>query len=402
MQINVIQKYAGWVLLAGLAAAALVWAFRPRPLSVDAGTVSVARFEQTIEQDGRLRVQNRFTITAPTAAELERPVLKVGDPVTAAQVVATLTPVAPQMLDARTRSVLLERVGSAQAARASALAQLQRQQAALARAQLDFERAQKLASENFVSASARDQAALNLQEQQKALEAAQAQAHVAEHALSEARAALDASQGRSDPAVLVAGRWNLKSPVSGRVIKLHLESGGPVNVGQPLLEIADTGQVDAVIDVLSTDATRVKVGAVVRLSLGAGVAPLLGNVARIEPVAFTKVSALGIEEQRVNLIVQVQPSVAQQAVIGDGYRVDASILVSAQDAALLVPAAALLRDGAQWSVFVVDGGRARRRLVQVRERNAELAWVQSGITEGERVVLYPGATLADGQRVQLR
>ena len=295
MQINAIQKYAGWSLLAVLAAGALVWAFRPRPLAVDAGTVSLARFEQTIEQDGRLRAQNRYTITAPSAAELERPALKVGDTVSAAQVVATLTPVAPQMLDARTRSVLLERLGSAQAARSSALAQLQRQQAALARAQLDFERAQKLASENFVSASARDQAALNLQEQQKALEAAQAQAHVAEHALNEASAALAAGQGRNDQADLVAGRWKLKSPISGRVIKVHLESGGPVNVGQPLLEIADTGQVDAVIDVLSGDATRVQVGALVRLSLGPGVAPLQGHVTRIEPVAFTGSMPFSVE-----------------------------------------------------------------------------------------------------------
>ncbi len=117
---------------------------------------------------------------------------------------------------------------------------------------------------------------------------------------------------------------------------------------------------------------------------------------------FTKVSALGIEEQRVNIIVQLQPSAAQQALIGEGYRVDASILVSAQDGALLVPAAALLRDGAQWSVFVLQDGRARRRAVEVRERNAELAWVKDGVTPGERVLLYPSASLADGHRVQVR
>lgn len=146
---------------------------------------------------------------------------------------------------------------------------------------------------------------------------------------------------------------------------------------------------------------RVKLGAPVRLSIGPGVPLLQGQVARIEPVAFTKVSALGIEEQRVNLIVQLPPPPTQQAVIGEGYRVDAQVLVSAQDGALLIPAAALVRDGAQWTVFVVEGGRARRRTVQVRERNAEVAWLQSGVAAGERVVLYPGADLVEDQRLRV-
>lgn len=402
MKFETLQKYAGWVLLGLLLVASLAWAFWPRALLVEEGRVSRGRFEQTIVQDGRLRVQNRYVISAPTAAELMRISLKVGDRVLAAQVVATLTPVAPQMIDARTRAVLLERVGSAQGARAAAQAQLLRQQTALEQAQLEAQRTQKLASENFVSASARDQAALNLQAQQRATEAALAEAHVAEHSLSEARAALAASEGRAAPGGPIAGRWDLTSPTNGRIIKIHQESGGPVAVGQPLLEVADTALVDAVIDVLSGDAMRIRTGTTVRLAVGSGVAPLEGRVARIEPVAFTKVSALGIEEQRVNVIVQLQPTPAQQAVLGEGYRVDATLLVSAQDDALLVPGAALVRDGEQWRVFVVEGGHAKRRAVRVRERNAETAWVQDGVTPGERVLLYPDASLIDGQKVQTR
>ncbi len=402
MNINTLKKYAGWSALAVLALAALLWAFWPRARVVDVAQVHIGRFEQTIEQDGRLRVKNRYAITAPTAAELVRPTLRVGDPVQVNQVVATLLPVAPQMLDARTRSVLQERLGSAQAAYTAALAQVQRQQAALAQAELEAQRVQRLASDNFVSASARDQAMLALQGQQKAREAAGAESHVAEHALSEARAALAASQGLNVPGAVLAGRWTLRSPVGGRVIKLNQESAGPVTVGQTLLEIADTTQVDAVLDVLSGDAARVRPGARVLLTVGAGVAPLQGQVTRIEPVAFTKVSALGIEEQRVNLIVELQPTPAQQAVIGEGYRVDGQILVSAQDAALLMPAAALVRDGAQWTVFAVEGGRARRHVVQVRERNAEVAWLLSGVEAGARVVLYPGADLLEGQRLLIR
>jgi HlyD family secretion protein len=402
MNSNTLKKYAGWSALAVMVLAALLWAFWPRALAVDTGEVRFGRFEQTIEQDGRLRVKNRYAITAPTAAELVRPTLRVGDLVEVNQPVATLLPVAPQMLDARTHSVLQERVGSAEAAQAAALAQLQRQQVALAQAELEAQRVQRLASDNFVSASARDQATLALQAQQKVWEAARAESHVAEHVLREARAALAVSQGRDVPGAVLAGRWNLRSPVGGRVIKLNQESAGPVPVGQTLLEIADTTQVDAVLDVLSGDAARVRPGARVLLTVGVGVVPLQGQVTRIEPVAFTKVSALGIEEQRVNLIVELQPTPAQQAVIGEGFRVDGQILVSAQDAALVLPAAALVRDGAQWTVFVVDGGRARRRVVQVRERNAEVAWLQSGVEAGAWVVLYPGSDLLEGQRLLVR
>jgi HlyD family secretion protein len=402
MNSNTLKKYAGWSALAVMVLAALLWAFWPRALAVDTGEVRFGRFEQTIEQDGRLRVKNRYAITAPTAAELVRPTLRVGDLVEVNQPVATLLPVAPQMLDARTHSVLQERVGSAEAAQAAALAQLQRQQVALAQAELEAQRVQRLASDNFVSASARDQATLALQAQQKVWEAARAESHVAEHVLREARAALAVSQGRDVPGAVLAGRWNLRSPVGGRVIKLNQESAGPVTVGQTLLEIADTTQVDAVLDVLSGDAARVRPGARVLLTVGVGVVPLQGQVTRIEPVAFTKVSALGIEEQRVNLIVELQPTPAQQAVIGEGFRVDGQILVSAQDAALVLPAAALVRDGAQWTVFVVDGGRARRRVVQVRERNAEVAWLQSGVEAGAWVVLYPGSDLLEGQRLLVR
>ncbi len=391
------RRWATWGALALVGGAAAAWAFWPRALEVEVGEVATGRFEQTIQEDGRMRVVHRWVVSAPTQAELERPPLKVGDAVAAGDVVASLVPAAPQMIDARTRGVLRERVGSAQAAFAAAQAQAGRARAALDQARLEAERAEQLARDNFIAASARDQARLALAAQHKALDAAQAQVHVSEHAVSEARAALARAEGGPVPA---GTRWQLRAPVAGRVTKLHHESATTVAPGAPLIEIADTTQLEAVIDVLSSDALRIAPGAAVRLAAGAGIAPIAARVVRIEPVAFTKVSALGIEEQRVNVIAQADGAVPPA--LGDGFRVDATIAVAGHDGVLLAPAAALVRDGTQWSVLVVDGGRARRRPVEVVERNPQHAWIRNGVRPGERVVLYPGAAIEDGQRVRVR
>lgn len=397
------KKHRRWIvgaLLAAAVAALLLAAYRPRPLTVDVAAVTVGTFEQSIEEDGRLRMKERYLIAAPTPAQLQRPALKVGDAVRAGDVVATLEPVAPQMIDARTRLVLQQRVGSADAARAAAAAQLQRQQTALAQASLEAERAAQLAKDSFLAPAARDQALLARQAAQQSLRAAQAELNAADHQMSEARAALQ----RAEPASGAprAGLWTLKSPVDGVVIKLHQDSAGPVAVGQALVEIGDPAQVEAVIDVLSGDVRRIQAGAAVQLSLGSGAPPLAGRVARVEPVAFTKVSALGIEEQRVNVVVQIEPAPPPAQRMGEGFRVDARITVSRQDRALLAPAAALVRDGTQWRVFVVEDGVARARTVQLHDRNADWAWIRDGLREGQSVLLYPGAIIQDGQRVRRR
>lgn len=397
------KKTSRWLIGALLlaAAAALAYAvYRPRPLLVEVATVSTGSFEQSIEEDGRLRLKNRYVITAPTLAELLRPALKVGDNVRAGEVVAILLPVAPQMIDARTRTVLQQRVGSFEAARRVAAAQVQRAQTALVQATLEAERASQLAQDNFISVAARDQAALARQAAQQALTAAMAEQGMADFSLAEARAALS----RAEPAggASATGRWELKSPVDGQVLKLHLDSAAPVSAGQPLLDIGNTAAMEAVIDVLSGEVRQIQPGAPVQLSLGSGAAPMAGQVTRIEPVAFTKVSALGIEEQRVNVIVDLAPSSHEVQRLGDGFRVDARITLFQQTNALLVPTAALVRDGDQWRVFVVEAGRARARPVQINARNSDVAWVKEGVRDGETVLLYPGSMIADGQAVRVR
>jgi HlyD family secretion protein len=402
-----LQKYRRWLVGALLlaAAAALVYAvYRPRPLLVEVATVATGTFEQTIEEDGRLRIKTRYVITAPTQASLLRPSLKVGDFVKTGDVLATLEPAAPQMIDARTRSVLQQRVGSADAARRAAAAQVQRAQTALALATLEVDRATRLAQENFISPAARDQSTLARQSAQQALNAAQAEQGVADYAVAEARAAL----ARAEPAAAgqASGRWDIKSPVDGQVLKLYQDSAVTVTAGQPLLDIGNTTAMEAVIDVLSGEVTQIQPGAPVRLSPGSGAPAMMGKVTRVEPVAFTKVSALGIEEQRVNVIVDLEPATAgvppTAAQLGDGFRVDARITVSSHSGALLVSTAALVRDGQQWRVFVVVDGHARARPVQLQDRNADVAWLKDGLREKEAVVLYPGSMVTDGVAVKVR
>ncbi len=391
------------LVVAVLALAALVaWAMRPRGLPVDVGTASVGPFEQVIREDGRWQVRHRYLVTAPLAADLSRIDARVGDPVAAGQVIARLSPVRSSLIDERSRGVLAEREGAAEANRLVALAEVERVGAALKQARLDAERTDKLADERFVAAAARDKARLAVSEQTMALEAARERVHLADHALAESRAARRrALGGRSEGATESPAVWAMKSPVAGRILKIHQPSGGPLTIGQPILEIGDVRQLEAVVDVLSGDAQRLVVGAPARLSLGAGQPELPGRVDRIEPVAFTKVSSLGIEEQRVNVVIVADPLPEGLTPPGDGYRVEASVRVRHEAAVLRVPTAALLRDGARWAVLRLDGDRVRRATVTVRDRNAELAWVQDGVSAGDRVVLYPGAPLADGDRVSV-
>ena len=400
--LSFLKRWGPWA-LATLGVAALgFWALMPRPLLVEVGTVSTGRFEQAIDEDGQWRLKNRYVISAPVPAQLLRPTLKVGDSVRAGDVVVTLTPMTPTLVDERNRLVLQQRVGRDDAARVAAAAQLQRLQTALAQTELDAQRAQKLADDHFVAPAARDQAVLAKRAAAQALAAGQAQLRAAEFTLAESQAALTPSP----PAPREAPRvWALRSPVDGQVVKLHLTSNAPVVTGQALLEIGDVRALEAVVDVLSSDARQMAPGATVLISPGVGAPPLQGHVTRIEPVAFTKVSALGIEEQRVNVVIDLDRPTDSTLRLGEGFRVDAHITLYAHDNVLLVPTAALLREGLRWQVLVHQNGRAHAKRVTVQERNADMAWVKpdedGGVRSGDAVLLYPG-TITDGQRVKVK
>lgn len=395
-----LKRWGPWALVTLGIGAAGFWALMPRPLLVEIGTVNTGRFEQAIDENGQLRVKNRYVISAPMPAALIRPTLKVGDPVRAGDVVATLTPLAPQMIDDRNRLMLQQRVGRDNAARTAAQAQLQRLQTTLAQTELEAQRAQQLARDRFISSAALDQALLASRAAAQALAAGQAQLSAAEFTLAESQAALAQSQA-SKPSS--ANAFFLKSPIDGQVVKLHLTSSAPVMAGQALLEIGDIRDLEAVVDVLSSDAQQMAPGALAIISSGVGASPLTGRITRIEPVAFTKVSALGIEEQRVNVIIDLDRLADSTQRLGEGFRVDAHITLFAQDNALLVPTAALVRAGTGWQVLVYQNGRAHAKNVSVKARNTDQAWVTPGLSDGvqagDSVLLYPG-TITDGQRVK--
>lgn len=391
-------RWTPWVLAAVAAIALGLWAFSPQPLIVEVAPITRGRFELLVQEDGQLRLKNRFVITAPMQAELLRPTLQVGDSVAPGQVVAVLVPVSPPMIDPRNRLVLQQRVGRDAAAGQAALAQLHRLNTAFEQAQGEAQRAAQLAQNDFLSAAALEQAMLAQRAAAQALDAGRAQLRAAEFTLSESQAAL----ARTSPSAPSTQAWRIQSPVKGQVVKLHQSSAGPVIIGQPLLDIGDLSAMEAVIDVLSSDAPSVQPGAPVQLSMDDKLWNLSGKVSRIEPVAFTKVSALGIEEQRVNVLVDLSPAPTQKA--GDGFRVNARIRLFSADHALLVPSAALVRDGQHWRVMVLHNGHARARRIQIQKRHADSAWLDEKNTplrEGEPVILYPGS-LQDGQAVQAR
>ena len=380
---------------AGLVLAALVaWALRPQPIAVETAAVTQGPFEQTVVDDGKTRVRDRYVIAAPLAGRVERVRLEPGDPVQHGQVVALLTPTAPAFLDARSARELQERVGAADAQLSRARAETLKVQAQRDQAHADLERQAKLAAGGFVSATAREQAALALRTAERSQEAARFAEEAARHDAAQARAAL-ARYRSGDP----AAKWEVISPVTGSVLKVTQKSESPVALGAPLLEVADARSLEAVVDVLSQDSVAIRPGMAARVELGQGVAPLAARVRLIEPAAFTKVSALGVEEQRVNVILDFAEPLDRIQTIGDAFRVEAHIVTHREEKATRVPVGALFREGEGWAVFLAEGGRAVKRSVKVPRRNGVEAMVEDGLKPGDRVVVYPSDALRDGSRL---
>jgi HlyD family secretion protein len=383
--------------IAALGVAGLVaWALQPQRIAVETAPVARGPFEQAIVDDGKTRVRDRYVIAAPLAGRVERIRLEPGDSVRQDQVVALLAPTAPAFLDARTASELQERVGAAQAQGARARAETLKVLAQRDQARADLERQAKLAAGGFVSPTAREQALLALRTAERSVDAARFAEDAAGHDLAQARAAL-ARYRSGDP----TAKWEVTSPVNGSVLKVLQKSESPVALGAHLLEVADARSLEAVVDVLSQEAVAIRPGMAARVELGQGVAPLPAIVRLVEPAAFTKVSALGVEEQRVNVILDFAGPLDQVWTLGDGYRVEAHIVTHREDSAIKIPVGALFRDGEGWAVFVADGDRAVKRAVEVPRRNGIEALVQEGVKPGERVVVYPSDALRDGAGIEI-
>ncbi len=383
-----------------VALAGTFWALMPRPIPVEVVTVSKGRFIATVDEDGKTRIRERYVVAAPLAGRLTRIRLKVGDRVAAGEVIATIVPAPAPFLDARSRREAEAKIGAAEAALARANAMVERARAQADQAANDLERTRALAERGVSTIQALERAEVAKHVADRDLRAAELQQHAAEHDLDQARALL--ARYHNDENNSRAEAWNVTAPVGGLVLKIPQESETIIQAGASILEIGDPRDLEIIVDVLSTEAVEIQPGAEVTIENWGGPGTLAGRVRRVEPAAFTKISTLGVEEQRVNVLIDIASPPEQWAALGDAYRVDVRIAVFSQDDATIVPAGALFRIGANWTVFVVENGRAQTRIVTLLRRSGRLAAISAGISVGERVIVYPSDRIAPGVRVEAR
>jgi HlyD family secretion protein len=386
-----------WIAAGIAVAAALAWAFSPRPVEVETAVVRQDHFEQSIEEDGRTRLKDRYTVSAPVAARVARMVLREGDSVAAGDIVAVLTPVMSSMVDERSTREAAARLRSATAGVERASARVARATISLQEAQLEKERTEKLAGEGFLSASKLDADRLALAGARRELEVAQAEREMAVQDKAQAAAALQpAAAGSSSTRPL-----SVRSPVSGVVLRVPQPSEATLAAGAALLDIGDPQRMEVISELLTTDAVQATPGRRVVIERWGG-PPVEGVVRRVEPAAFTKVSALGVEEQRVNVLIDVSNPPEAWRSMGDGFRVSVRIVTASVEQAVLAPLGALFPHGKGMAVYRLDGRYARLQPVETGARNNNEAWVRSGLTPGQTVIVYPPATIRDGRKVQVR
>lgn len=396
-------RSVGLLLVAGILVAGL-WAFAPRPLPVESAVASRGSFETVIEEDAKTRVRDRYTMSAPLAGHLQRIRLRPGDVLEADTVAAVLTPMPAPLLDARSLREQEARVGAAEAILTRTETRIARARIAVQQAHADLQRSERLVGAKLVPAADLERLRLALEAAQRELDSAAAERHVAEHELEQARAAL--ASVRTPTADGMTTPFELRTPVTGRVLRVLQESEGSVAAGTPLLEIGDLTAIEVVAELLTTDALRTPLGAPVRIEGWGGEQALEGRVSRIEPAAYTKVSALGVEEQRVRVLIDILSPAEQRPSLGDGFRVSVAIITQALDAVLCVPVSAVFPAPAggsgELAVFRLEQGRARLVPIKVGARNAREAWITEGLSEGDRVIVYPGDAISDGMRVTER
>ena len=369
----------------------IVMAFVPDPIEVDTALVERGPMTVTIDEKGETRARERFTITAPVAGELRRIDLREGVAVSEGEVVAVIEPLP---LDPRQRQEVSGRVEAASSALAEARSMVDRAEAAYSLAVSERQRAESLASDGIASAETLERAQAGERTARDELEAARSRVRSAAAELEVARAGLMAvDPGRGGRLIEV------RSPAAGEVLSVPDRSGRVVQPGQPLLEISNARDVEVVIEMLSSEAVKVEAGDPVIIEDWGGDAPLRGTVRLVEPSGFTKISALGIEEQRVNVIVDPE---SVPAALGDGYRVETRVVIWQSDDVLKVPISTLFRVGSQWALFVVESDEAVVREVEIGHQTDVEAEILSGVTAGDVVVLHPSNDLDDGSRVEAR
>lgn len=378
----------------GALAAVALW---PTAVTVDVTTVARGPLTVTIDEDGDTRVHHRFVVSAPLAGRVERIDLDPGDAVAEGATIARLHAEPAQFLDARSRAEATAAVDAARGLVGRARADEQRARAALNLATADLAREEALAASGLTTRQ-------SLDARLSAVVTAREAVSAAGFAVAAATADLEGARARLLPTSLDGGGRvvTVTAPVTGVVLKRFLDSESVVPAGAKLVELGDPSHVEIVADLLSTDAVRVRPGMRVGLAEWGGDRAMGGVVERVEPSGFTKISALGVEEQRVNVIIDVDDDGAAWSAMGDGFRVEVAITIWHADDVVTVPTGALFRVGADWAVFVVVDGRARRTGLTLGHRTPLAAEVTAGLEAGARVVVHPPDTLADGDRVTAR
>ena len=368
----------------------------PKPAVVEMATVEKGELTVTVDEDGVTRVKDRYIVSAPLSGNLARIDLRAGDVVKQGAVLARILPLSAPLLDARARSQAQAQVARAQAATKQAKAQIERAKAALEFANKEAGRTRELFRQNTISQAELDRNLLELRARQAEATSAEFADKVATHELSMARAALGRFDARRDGA---GEQFEVPSPISGQVLKVIQESEGVVQAGAPLLELGDPQALEIVVDVLTNDAVQIKPASPVTVDEWGG-NPLPASVRLVEPSAFTRVSALGVEEQRVNAIVDLSAPYKDWTKLGDGYRVQAKIQVYHASKVVRVPAGALFREGTRWAVFVIKAGIAHKRIVELARRNDQFAQVTAGLSAGDTVILHPSDQVTEGLEVE--
>ena len=396
-----------WLLFGLAVFAAVGYGFLPQAIEVESGLVRRGTMRVTVVEDGKTRVRERYTVSSPVTGHVDRIHLKAGDEILGGQsLLTTITPSDPELLNPRTVVEITSRVKGAEraverATVAITMAQVQKEVADKA-----FERTKRMAEKNGTTAEQFDRLESQARVRGEELRSAQLSLEMAQAELEWNRAALEWSRPKPQSAGDQPPHIDLYAPISGRVLRVLQESDAVLSAGTKLLEIGDPHDLEVVIDVLSADACKITPGQLVLLENWGGPTVLNARVRRVEPSGFTKLSALGVEEQRVNVLAELDSDALQPgsagASLGDGYRVETQIVIWEGQDKVLVPASACFRNGDAWNVYVIENGRARRRSVQIGQRNAETAEVLEGLTPDQRVILHPGDNLAAGSSVVLR
>ncbi len=399
------RKRGGWrkvvpYVIGGGLVAAIVWGLIPKPIEVETAKIEHAPLTVSVLEEGKTRIRHRYMISPPVTGFLNRIELRAGDPIKVNEtVLATIQPQLSSLLDPRTRAETEARAQAAEAGKMQAAAQVERAHSSLDLAQKDRDRAAALQKSGAISAKDWDTAEAEVAVQTRELRALEFAQQVAEFEFTQAKATLDQAK---NPTTEKAEPMKIIAPVSGVVLNVMEENARIAAAGTAIMEVGDPSDLEAEIELLSSDAVRVQPGDAVSIEQWGGSAPLRGKVSVIEPGGFTKISALGVEEQRVKVRVEFVDPLPADHPLGDRFRVEARIVTWHEESVLQVPTGALFRRGGNWNAFVLEGGKARLAKVEIAHNNGTAAEVQSGLEEGQTVILHPPDAVSEGTAVQRR